>query len=78
MFNDFLAKQPIDVIVKTEITDTKVNLPVNVDSKSFYKEFSAAIENASLTTEKAIFIASQETKKPMTSVQDLLNKKIRF
>ena len=77
-FNDFLSKQSIKVIVQTEITDSRVSLPVEVDSKAFYKEFSTDIESNTLTTEKAIYIASMEDTSNMITSRDLLNSKLYF
>jgi len=77
-FKDFLSKQPMKVIVNTEITDIKVKLPIEVDSKSFYNQFSNEIESSDFTTEKAIFIASKEKTSSMIYSRSLLNSKIHF
>jgi len=78
MLNDFLAKQPIDVIINTEITDEKVILPNKVDSDSFYKKFQAEIEADELTTEKAIYIASTNKPAEFNTSTQLLNSKVKY
>lgn len=77
-FKDFLSKQPIHIIVNTEVTDEKVILPTLVDSKSFYKSFSNEIESETLTIEKAVYIASTEKSSSMDTSKDLLNSKLSF
>jgi len=77
-FKDFLAKQPINVIIQTEIEDNKVKFPSEVDSKSFYTKFTSEIESEELTTEKAIYIASTEKQSAMINYKDLLNSKLHF
>lgn len=76
---DFIAKQPMNIIVRTEIEDNKVILPVSIDTKAFYKDFSNEINSEGLTPEKAIFIATQnlENNKMKTSI-DLLNSRLKF
>lgn len=78
MLNDFLAQQPIDVIVQTEITPTKVHLPTAIDPQTFYKDFQSAIETSELTTEKALYHAASHTPLPYESARDLLNKRLTF
>jgi hypothetical protein len=78
MLNDFLAKLPIDVIIQTEIEESRIVLPIKIDSKAFYKSFSTQIESDTLTTEKAIYIASTYPTKPMKTAKDLLNTKLRY
>ena len=77
-FKDFLAKQPINVIIQTDIEDNKVKFPSEVDSKSFYTKFTSEIESDELTTEKAIYIASMEQQTTMINYKDLLNSKLHF
>lgn len=76
--NDFLAKQPIDVIINTDISDQKVVLPVNVEPDPFYKEFKGDIESAGLSTEKAIYIGSIHEKQPYQDASTLLNSKVKY
>lgn len=76
--NDFLAKQPIDVIINTDITDQKVVLPVNVEPDPFYKDFKGNIETEELTTEKAIYIGSIHEKQPYQDATTLLNSKVKY
>ena len=76
MFKDFLAKQPIDKIIKTIITDNKVAVPIKIDTKNFYKDFQQEIDQETLTTEKAIFLASLNSNSEMKTSIDLLNAKL--
>lgn len=78
MLKDFISKLPIDVIVKTEITDERVTLPTAIDALSFYKEFSKEVDDPTLTAEKAIYIASSHASASTPSYQELLNKKLVF
>lgn len=78
ILNDFLAKLPIDKIIKTEILNNKITLPVEVDSTKFYKDFKAQIKSSQLTTEKAIFVASLVNKQPYIDSFSLLTSKLVF
>lgn len=76
---DFIAKQPMNIIVRTEIEDNKVILPVNIDTKAFYKDFSNEINSEGLPPEKAIFIAAQNLDNSgMKTSIDLLNSRLKF
>lgn len=75
---DFLAKQPIDVIVNTEITDERVVLPVKVDPDPFYKQFKAGIESTDLTPEKSVYVGSIHETQPYQSASSLLNSKVKY
>lgn len=78
MLNDFLAKQPIDVIIDTEITDTRVVLPIKVEPDGFYRLHKDDIESTDLTAEKSIYIGSTHTQRPYQSASSLLNSKIKY
>jgi len=78
MLNDFLAKQPIDVIINTEITEKRVIFPNKIDSDAFYKEFSSKIESSHLTTEKSLYIGSIHKPKKYISALELLNSKNKY
>lgn len=75
---DFLAKQPIGVIVATEITEQRVLLPVAVDPDPFYKSFKSDIESETLTAEKALYIGSLHTQAPYQDASALLNSKVTY
>lgn len=76
--HDFLSKQPIDVIVNTEITDQKVLLPTKVDPDTFYKAFKGNIEASQLTTEKSIYVGSIHDQTPYQDASKLLNSKVKY
>lgn len=76
--NDFLAKQPIDVIINTDITDEKVVLPIKVEPDPFYKQFRENIESDSLTTEKSVYVGSIHEQQPYQSSTQLLNSKVKY
>ena len=78
MLNDFIAKLPLETIIQTEIEDNRVILPTIIDSKDFYKTFSTEIEAETLTTEKAIYVASTYSVKRMITTKDLLNSRLRY
>lgn len=78
MLKDFIAKQPISVIIKTEITSKKVVLPVKIDPDAFHNKFQAEIESVNLTPEKAIYLASTSSKTEYIDSQSLLNSKLKF
>lgn len=75
---DYIAKQPIDVIIKTEIEENKVILPIEIDVKEFYKAFKNEIDSDQFTPEKAIYIASIEKPKPFINSRSLLNSRLHF
>lgn len=77
MFKDFLAKQPIDVIINTEITDTKIIVPVEINAEEFYTDFQDTIEASGLSDEKCIYIAATNESKEYESSIDILNSKIK-
>lgn len=78
MLNDFLSKLPIDVIIKTEITDDIVEVPIAIDSDEFYNEFKTEIEDNNLTNEKCIYVSSlYQFKRPITAF-DLLTYRIKY
>jgi len=76
--NDFIAKLPIEKIIKTEISDDKITLPVMIDPIKFYKDFKSVIKVNSLTSEKAIFAASLVDKQPYINSFSLLTSKMVF
>lgn len=78
MLNDFIAKLPITTIIQTEIENNRVILPAAIDSKDFYKTFSSEIDTDTLTTEKAIYVASTYPVKKMKTSKDLLNSQLRY
>lgn len=78
MLKDFIAKQPINVIIKTEITSNRVVLPVKVDPDAFHNKFQNEIESVNLTPEKAIYLASINGKKEYVDSTALLNSKLKF
>lgn len=78
ILNDYLAKLPIEKIIKTEILDDKITLPVEVDSMKFYKDFRTQIKSDQLTPEKAIFAASLVEKQPYINSFSLLTSKLVF
>lgn len=78
ILNDYLAKLPIDKIIKTEILDDKITLPVEVDSIKFYKDFKGQIKSNQFTPEKAIFVASLVDKQPYMDSFSLLTSKLVF
>lgn len=78
ILNDFLAKLPIDKIIKTEILDNKITLPVEVDPNKFYKDFRSAIKVEQLSPEKAIFVASLVDRQPYVDSFSLLTSKLVF
>lgn len=78
ILNDFLARLPIEKIIKTEILDDKITLPVEVDPMKFYKDFKAAIKVTDLSPEKAIFVASLVDKQPYVDSFSLLTSKLVF
>ncbi len=78
MLNDFLSKQPIDIIVGTIITDDRVIIPVDINSDEFHQEFTTEIESEDFTTEKAIYVATTIEKTPYKSSSDLLNSHLHF
>ena len=78
MIKDFIAKQPIDVIVDTDITDTRVVLPVTINPSGFYTDFHPEIHSPTLTTEKAIYVAASQETKPIQTSTDLLNRWLKF
>lgn len=75
---DFLAKQPIDVIVATEITDERVVLPIPVEPDPFYKQFKGEIESEGLTAEKSVYVGSIHEQQPYQSMTQLLNSKVKY
>ena len=75
---DFLSKQPIDVIVGTEITPTKVLLPIKVDVESFFKNFSADIETDTHSTEKSIYVGATHQTTDYKTASFLLNSKTKY
>lgn len=77
-FNDFLAKIPVEKLIKVEILDNKIVLPIEIDLKQFYKDFSDDIKVVGLSTEKAIFAASLVDKQPYLDASTLLSSKLRF
>lgn len=78
VLNDFLAKLPIDKIIKTEILDNKITLPVEIDPVKFYKDFRTQIKVANLSPEKAIFAASLVDRRPYIDSLSLLTSKLVF
>lgn len=72
MFKDFLAKQPISVVVATEIEEDKIHLPTKVNPNEFYKEHQPNIEVESLSTEKAVYLASVNSPKRTMTIRSLL------
>lgn len=78
ILNDFIAKLPIEKIIKTEILDNKITLPVEVDPTKFYKDFKAAIKVPTLSPEKAIFVASLVDRQPYIDSFSLLTSKLVF
>ena len=78
MIKDFIAKQPIDVIVDTDITDQRVVLPITVEPNGFYTDFHPEIHSPNLTTEKAIYVAATHETKPIQTSNDLLNRWLKF
>jgi len=57
--NDFISKQPIDVINKTNIVTNKILFPTEIDIEDFYNSFETNIKSINLSDEKALFIASK-------------------
>lgn len=78
MLKDFLAKQPIDVIINTEISDTRVVLPIKVEPDGFYRLHKDNIEDTNLTPEKSIYVGSTHESQPYQSASALLNSKIKY
>lgn len=78
ILNDFLSKLPIEKIIKTEILDNKITLPVEVDSNKFYKDFKSQIKVNEFTPEKAIFVASLVELQPYVDSFNLLTSKLIF
>lgn len=78
VLNDFLAKLPIDKLIKTEILNNKITLPIEVDPIKFYKDFKSAIKVNDFTPEKAIFVASLIDRQPYIDSFGLLTSKIVF
>lgn len=76
--NDFLAKLPIDKLIKTEILDNKITLPVEVDPIKFYKDFKDKIKIEGFSSEKAIFVANLIDRQPYLDSFSLLTSKIVF
>jgi len=74
MLKNFLAKLPINTLIDTEITSNRILIPVDIDSKDFYKNNSNAIESNTFTDEKAIYIVSTETLRPFITSTNLLRK----
>ena len=75
---DYIAKLPIEKIIKTEILDEKITLPVEVDPMKFYKDLKTAIKVTELSPEKAIFVASLVDKQPYIDSFSLLTSKLVF
>lgn len=77
-FNDYIAKQPIDIIINTKITDTTVRFPTMINTSEFYRQFKSEIESNTLTTEKCLYLASIFTSKHNKFINsiDLLNNKL--
>lgn len=75
---DFIAKQPIDKIIKTEILDNKISLPIEIDPIKFYKDFKSKIKVEEFTPEKAIFVASLVDRQPYNDSFSLLTSKLIF
>lgn len=78
ILNDFLAKLPIDKIIKTEILDNKITLPVDIEPNKFYKDFKDQIKVADFSPEKAIFVASLVDRQPYVDSFSLLTSKLVF
>ena len=76
--NDFIAKLPIDKIIKTEILDNKITLPVEIEPNKFYKDFTNQIKVSELSPEKAIFVASLVDRQPYVDSFNLLTSKLVF
>lgn len=75
---DYISKLPIEKILKTEILDDKITLPVKVDPNKFYKDFSSVIKTEDLSPEKAIFAASISDTQPYIDSRTLLMSKVKF
>lgn len=75
---DFISKLPLETIIKTEILDNKVTLPVVIDPVEFYDEFSAEIKASTLTPEKALFVGCMTEQTKYKSSRDLLSSRLQF
>ena len=75
MINKVLSKLPINVIVKTDITDSRVTIPSKLDPNALYKELKPSIDSQTLTTEKAAYIASTQEQEPYIDSIQMLNSK---
>ena len=71
---NFIAKMPIGVIAATVITDKKVKIPTNIDPTEFAKVNKPQVHAQTLTTEKAIHVASNHVPGKYVSSQDMLNR----
>ena len=78
LLKDYVATLPIEVITKTEITDTSITLPHNVDAAKFYSNFKNSIKVPEFTAEKAIFAASAVKRSDYISSTDLLVARLYF
>lgn len=78
VLNDFIAKLPISVIAKTEITSKRVILPGVIKIDEFYANFADKIEANTLTTEKCIYLAAVHEQADYQTAISLLNSKIKY
>lgn len=75
---DFISKLPIEKIGKIRLYPNKIIFPVVIDANKFYKDFSASINTAAFTDEKALYVASQYDHQEYINYSDLLNSKLRY
>lgn len=78
MLKDYLASLPINVLKKTKITSTEVNVPTKIDPIEFYKLMSTEVNASGLTPEKAIYVASREVRPQYSNSITLLNSKLKI
>lgn len=75
---DYVAKLPTDVLLRTEITNSRVTMPTVVNIEDFYKEFGKEIDVDESIVERNIYRVSSIPIQKERTARDMLSRKLRF
>ena len=69
---NFLSKLPLPVLLNTEISPNRVQVPGKIDSQDFTRQHRGDIEADTLTTEKALHVGATHQPSEYKSATSML------
>lgn len=74
----FISTLPSHVAIGATIKPTRIILPIKLDPKPVYSKLEYNINSTSLTTEKAMYVASLHKLKKFKTFKDIMDGVLRY